>query len=255
VTSKPRSAIALTFIGALALGLFVLLVALGTWQIERRAWKHALIRQVEARVHAAPVPALGPREWRGITAENRAYLRVNVQGRFLNNLETYVQAATVLGSGYWVLTPLRTEKGYIVLINRGFVAPDKRKVHGRIAGRVTITGLLRITEKDGGFLRRNDPQANRWYSRDVQAIAAKRSLSNAAPYFIDAEASDTKDAPVGGLTVVTFSDSHMAYALTWYSLALIVLGGGAFFAREEWRILMKKSTARRLNNSSKSPAN
>ena len=44
-----------------------------------------------------------------------------------------------------------------------------------------------MTEPGGGFLRRNDPAAGRWHSRDVRAIAAARGLDEVAPYFIDAE--------------------------------------------------------------------
>ncbi len=95
--------------------------------------------------------------------------------------------------------------------------------------RYTVTGLLRITEPGGGFLRHNDPAAERWYSRDVQAIAAARGLADVAPYFIDAEraAAGARDGPPGpgpGLTVLAFPNSHLVYAITWYALALMVAG-------------------------------
>ncbi|MGK2910042.1 MAG: SURF1 family protein [Sphingobium sp.] len=226
----------------LALLLFAALVALGTWQVERRAWKHALIAQVDARIHARPVPAPGPAAWRGITSESDAYRRVTARGTFLNDRETFVQASTALGSGYWVMTPLRATEGFTVLVNRGFVPPDRRRDHNRIAGAVTVTGLLRITEPKGGFLRSNDAGADRWYSRDVAAIGAKRGLRDVAPYFIDADASDKGDrSPMGGLTVVSFPDNHLAYALTWYGLALMVLGGAFIVGREEWRIRARAS--------------
>jgi surfeit locus 1 family protein len=54
--------------------------------------------------------------------------------------------------------------------------------------RIALTGLLRIGEPGGGFLRRNDPANDRWYSRDVQALAAARGLRDAAPFFVDAKA-------------------------------------------------------------------
>ena len=82
------------------------LVALGLWQLERRAWKLALIAQVERRLSAAPVAAPGPRAWPRIGRDD-AYRRVTVRGTFMQDRETLVQAATALGRGYWVMTPLR----------------------------------------------------------------------------------------------------------------------------------------------------
>jgi surfeit locus 1 family protein len=91
---------------------------------------------------------------------------------------------------------------------------------------VSVTGLLRMPEPGGAFLRRNEPSADRWYSRDVEAIAAARKLGPVAPYFIDADrsAADAGDpaAPVGGLTVIAFPNNHLIYAITWYTLALMI---------------------------------
>ncbi|HEY4250983.1 MAG TPA: SURF1 family protein [Roseomonas sp.] len=204
--------------------------ALGVWQIERRAWKHALIAQVEARIHAAPVAAP-----EAAGAED-AYRHVRVTGHFLNRRETLVQAVTDRGRGFWVVTPLVTEDGRTILVNRGFVPPARRapdsRAEGRPTGVATVTGLLRPTEPGGGFLRSNDPGADRWYSRDVDAIAAARGLI-AAPYFIDADATPNAGGwPIGGLTVVRFRDSHLIYALTWFALAAMLAGwvGYALYA-------------------------
>ena len=93
------------------------------------------------------------------------------------------------------------------------------------------------TEPAGGFLRDNDPAANRWHSRDVAAIAAARGLpaDRVAPYFVDAEATPDGQWPVGGLTVLRFSDNHLVYAITWYVLALMVAAAGLFVLRSARR--------------------
>ncbi|MET0638632.1 MAG: SURF1 family cytochrome oxidase biogenesis protein, partial [Hyphomicrobium sp.] len=100
----------------------------------------------------------------------------------------------------------------------------------------TVTGLLRITEPKGGFLRTNDISAERWFSRDVDAIAIKRGLDDYAPYFIDADATPNAGGyPIGGLTVIRFSNNHLVYALTWFALALMVAVGSVRFLLEELR--------------------
>jgi surfeit locus 1 family protein len=238
--ARPRSLGWLAPLGILALLAFVGLVALGNWQVARRAWKLDLIARVESRVHAPPAAAPGPPDWPNVTAALDEYRRLRISGAYLNDKATLVQAATSLGAGFWVVTPMRTDQGFLVLINRGFVPGDSRADVGqagsRIEGEATVTGLMRMTEPKGGFLRANDPAGDRWYSRDVPAIAAARGLANVAPYFVDADATPNPGGlPVGGLTVITFPNSHLVYAITWYALALMLAGGASYVAREEWR--------------------
>ena len=157
----------------------MLFTGLGVWQVERRGWKLALIAAVEARVHAAPAPAPGPADWPDLTAEADAYRHVGTAGVLLHDRTTLVQAVTELGGGYWVLTPLRSDAGFTVLINRGFVpleqADPATRPGSEPSGHVALTGLLRVTEPGGAFLRSNDPASDRWFSRDVAAIAGVAS--------------------------------------------------------------------------------
>ncbi|MEN3346957.1 MAG: surfeit locus 1 family protein [Bradyrhizobium sp.] len=205
----------------------VLLTALGVWQIERRTWKLALIDRVEQRMQAAPAPLPARSSWPAVTAARDEYRRVTVSGTFQNSDETLVQAVTNEGPGFWVLTPLRQIDGTTVLVNRGFVPPERRdpatRRNSEPQGPISITGLLRISEPKGAFLRDNDATADRWYSRDVAAIAAHHGLSDVAPFFIDADAAQGLGGyPVGGLTVVRFPNNHLIYALTWFALAIML---------------------------------
>lgn len=213
---KRRLLVALCLVGTL------LFTALGVWQVERRAWKLDLIARVDARVHAPPAP---------LQSIEPEYRHVRVAGTFVHDKETLVEALTELGPGYWVLTPLRTADRTI-LINRGFI-PSTRPPHTPPSGRVTVTGLVRLTEPHGRFLRANKPAENRWYSRDVAAIAATRGIGPVAPFFIDADAGGPGAYPVGGLTVVTFRNAHLVYALTWFGLAGLSLFGLVLLRREK----------------------
>lgn len=217
-----------SYIGFRAFLLFAALVftALGTWQVQRLFWKLDLIARVDARIHAAPVAPPLSTEWASLKPEDQEYRHVTVRGTFDHGSETLVQAVTELGPGFWVLTPLRMADGQSILINRGFVPPDRRapntRSEGQTAGETTVTGLLRISEPGGAFLRSNNPAAGNWYSRDVAAIGSDKGLTNLVPFFIDADATANPGGyPVGGLTVVQFRNSHLVYLLTWYSLAIM----------------------------------
>ena len=234
---RPRP-LARPVIAALALLLFALFVGLGSWQVQRLGWKLALIDRVEQRVGAPATSAPGPEHWSQVNAADDEYRHVQVTGTWLDEAETLVQASTTLGAGFWVLTPLRQADGSVVLVNRGFVPPERTAHNAGGTAPATITGLLRITEPGGGFLRSNDPSANRWYSRDVQAIAAARGLPKTAPYFVDADAGPRSDtSPVGGLTVISFHNNHLVYAITWYTLALMT-------AWAAWRVMREDHSER-----------
>lgn len=215
--------------------LTMVFAGLGIWQVQRLYWKLDLIERVEARVSAQPVPAPTPPDWPTVNAESAEYRHVELSGRYLDAPETLTMAVTERGPGFWVLAPFHTTSGFTILVNRGFVpdqqrAPEDRRPAGDAETRVI--GLLRLTEPGGGFLRSNDPQADRWYSRDVAAIAASRSLGQVAPYFVDADAaSEPGPLPQGGMTQINFRNSHLVYALTWFCLALMSAAAGVYLVR------------------------
>jgi surfeit locus 1 family protein len=224
--------------------LFAGFMGLGAWQLERLQWKLDLIARVDARIHATAVAPPRPGSWAQVSRTGDEYRRVRVRGRFDNSRETLVQAVTEAGPGFWVMTPLRTDAGYDVLVNRGFVPKDRADPATRRAGlpsgETTVTGLLRISEPHGGFLRANRPAQGRWYSRDTAAIAHARGLSEAAPYFIDADATPNPGGwPRGGLTVVSFRNSHLVYAFTWFGMAAMTALWGA------WPLIEARRSRRR----------
>ena len=227
---RPRHAA----LALIALVLIAVFSFLGNWQLERKEWKQVLIQAVEQRAHAPAQRAPEREHWASVSKSNDEYRHVVVRGRFLQNKPALVVAATELGSGYWVLTPFQRRDGSVVFINRGYIGQGMTPARPP-EGEVEVSGLLRISEPEGSPLRANDPGADRWYSRDIEAIALARGLV-AAPYFIDAAqgapgsrqvepatASDADNVPVGGLTVIQFHDNHLVYALTWYALAAMVV--------------------------------
>jgi surfeit locus 1 family protein len=225
---------------------FAALVVLGTWQVERKAWKETLIATLDERL-AAPPMALPPlADWAKLDADDE-YRRVKFSATFDNGKEALVYASAsafrpdVAGTGYWVFTPAHLGDGATVMVNRGFV-PDTRKdpatrAAGQMTGPIEIVGVLRFADARHWFSPNDEPARNIWYSRDPLAIAAAKSIGKVAPFYIEQEA----PAPSGGLPqpgklVVQLRDPHLGYALTWYGLALALVA--VFFA---WA---RSSTAR-----------
>jgi len=205
----PRGATAITLIG------LALLVSLGVWQLHRLDWKEALLARIEARLEAPakPLPAeiADPDRWE--------YAGVELTGRFLHSSELYLAR----GRGWQVITPLAREAGPPVLVVRGFVPerkkpPDARE-EGLVEGKITITGIARLPEEPGMFVAENQPQENRWFWRDLDAMAAAAGLERAAPVFVEAREDAPGGWPRGGVTRLDIPNRHLGYAITWFALA------------------------------------
>jgi len=230
----PRLII-VTLIAAIGIAGFT---SLGIWQVKRLHWKLDLIERVDSRIHAEPAPAPGPEAWPTINAEDDEYTRVTLTGRFLNDEAVMIYTPSDYGPADYVLTPFERDDGTIVMVNRGVVPLERAQAgdFARIEGETTVTGLLRMSEDKGWlFSRDNNPDEQLWYRRDIGSITAAKGFERAAPYFVDAEKTNTGGWPRGGQTVVSFRNSHLSYALTWFALGVLVLSGYALILRQELR--------------------
>ena len=223
-SGRPRRRIA-TFITLTVA--FLILIGLGTWQVERLHWKEGLIAEIEARRTAPPISI---DQVAAIVAEGRDvdYRAISVTGRFDHTKERYFLATRDGEPGFYVYTPLSAADGRIVFVNRGFVPdelkdPAKRK-QGQIEGDVAIVGLARakLTQKPSFMVPDNDPAKNLFFWKDMDAMASSAGIDKALvlPFFIDAgAASNPGGYPVGGVTQIDLPNNHLSYAVTWYGLA------------------------------------
>ena len=225
--------------GVFVLAALAVLIGLGVWQLERLQWKNALIAQIAARTTAPPAPLPRESEWKNIGAGDE-YRRVTAIGTFRHDREALLYTVEPKerrpgGPGYLVLTPLALAGGSIVIVNRGFVPLDRKdqatRRQGQVAGRATVTGLLRLPEEKRWFAPANDPGKGAWYRRDPAEIAAALGLTRAAPFVIDADAAPNPGGlPTGGRTHLAFPNNHLQYAFTWFGLALALFGVFTAFA-------------------------
>jgi surfeit locus 1 family protein len=228
-SSGILSATAFTVVG------IALLIGLGVWQVQRKAWKENLIATVSMRASQAP-EALPPRDgWGRLTPEANEYSRVAFSAEFLEGQEAYAYTAgsslraDVEGQGFWVFAPARLAGGSVVLINRGFVPTDRKdpatRAQGTPRGSVDIVGYMRWPEARGLFTPADDIKNNVWYVRDPKAMAEAHKWTVAVPFYIDQEL----PVPPGGLPKpgkieVKMPNNHLGYALTWFGLALALIG-------------------------------
>jgi surfeit locus 1 family protein len=210
-----------------SLPVLVVLLGLGSWQIERLFWKLDLIAQRQAALTAAPVPAPGTLE----EARGMEFRHVIAEGTFLHDKEIFLGATSEAGRmGYQVLTPLQETVGRLIFVNRGFIPSELKdpatRLDGQIQGKVRIQGLLRLapTGKPVWFLPANRPDLNYWLWVDLPAMAAADKLDGVASFYIDADATPNPGGwPKGGVTRLELRNDHLQYAITWFSLAVALI--------------------------------
>lgn len=234
--------------GLVALAAFAVLLSLGFWQLERRAWKEDLVARIQARAFAEAGAIVPEADWPRWQASADEFRRVGLTGTFLHAFETpiYGLAPGERGAprqGYYLFTPLRLADGAIVVVNRGFVPLELKESSTRPesqpAGPVSVTGLVRAPEARGWFVPENDPAQNRWFSRDPKTIASARGLDRVAPFYVEADATPNPGGwPKGGQTRLALPNNHLQYALTWFGIALMLV---AVFAAFAWRRLTAAS--------------
>lgn len=212
---------------------FMILIGLGTWQVERLHWKQDLLATIAARTHAQPL-SLNEIELQYGRTGDVDYTPVVATGEFMHDAERHFFATWQGASGYYVYTPLRLEIGRVVFVNRGFVPFDQKdpntRQQGEVSGLQTVTGLARnpLSGKPSMMVPDNDPDKNIFYWKDLRAMAILSDLDvdrGVLPFFIDADARPNPGGlPRGGVTMIDLPNSHLQYAITWYGLAAALAG-------------------------------
>ena len=222
------------------------LVGLGMWQLRRLAWKEALLARIEARAKAPP-QALPPRaQWAALDPDAYEFRHVAATGTYDNAAETLILRASAEGPGYHVLTPLRVNGWGTVLVDRGFVPEALRDPALRHAseprGPVAVSGLMRAPEPRNLFTPTDDLARGQFFTRDPAAIAAYRGLADAAPFTIDVDPGATSPGgwPKPVVAALNIPNNHLSYALTWFGLAVGLLG---VFVAYAWSRLRPASGA------------
>jgi surfeit locus 1 family protein len=189
-----------------------ILLALGIWQVQRLAWKTAILERIETRLAADPVPlpaAPSPGE--------DQYLRVRESGT-IGGPELHVYtSAPPRGVGYRVIAAFDLADGRRILLDRGFV-PIEEKDEARLAGPVTVEGALLWPQETDYFTSQPDRAKNIWLARDVDLMA---EALGTAPVLLVTEASDDPAAPMPLPVTVNIPNDHLQYAITWFALALV----------------------------------
>lgn len=229
-----------------ALLIVTLFVGLGVWQLQRRDETHALIAALNERLAAAPVPLPDTSQWHALTAEKDEFRRVSFAATYQSRLDAMVYSSgtatrdDVSGPGTWAFIPARLSNGETVAVDAGFVPNtmmDRGQQDRAVAQLITnkpvmLIGYLRFPVAAGLFTPNVERAKRLWFTRDHLAMAQALGWDRVAPFYIDLEA----PVPPGGIPKpgplqVHLPDNHIKYAITWFSLAGLVLVAFAIWLR------------------------
>jgi surfeit locus 1 family protein len=224
----------LTIVGAVVLG------ALGAWQLERMGEKHAYIDRLQQQAAGAPAPMPPSADWAKLDPAALDLTHVVARGSYIDGIagvRTTIAAGPpgsrqLSGFGRWIFQAFKLEDGGVILVNRGFVPEGRLGQIGPASGPDTINGFLRAPEARNSFTPQDLPAIREFYTRDPAAIAASLGQPPAPFYLEAAREGDGMTPPAGvdvGELIGRIPDNHLQYALTWFGLALTLLGVFAAF--------------------------
>ncbi len=219
------------FPAALTLVMLAVLIMLGTWQVERLAWKSDLLTRIEARRTADAVAISSRADIAELTREKHDFHRAVLSGRFGDEVVFWFtqieNQPTGLSrnekAGYHMLVPFYLKDGSAVLVDRGFIpqrlidipAPPPPQ------GEMNFEIVLRWPDGRGLFDNVDDPTRNLFYVRDPKAIGAHWQLD--LPAMLGEAAIANDSWPRGGQTRFSMSNNHLQYAVTWFGLAIVLV--------------------------------
>ncbi len=210
-----------------------ILIKLGLWQLERKADKEALVTRIEQRAGAVPhvvtvQELIDSKE----TLDALDYTPVTLKGSFVAGYDAQVftnidePSVKFNGPGYDILSLFVSSEGGYVLVNRGFVPPEKRNSVATTSEPIIITGLIRKPERRSYVDVADRPERKEFAIREPKAIIAGLGIVDFKPiidkFYIDLRT----PVPTGGLpqpykTQINITNNHLQYVVTWWGFALV----------------------------------
>ncbi len=231
-----------------SLPVLVLCLGLSAWQMERREWKMAILATIARNQASAPVSLDELVKGDPLAHE---YGKAKISGTFLHDKEFHLAARSMKNAvGIQVVTPVRTDDGRVVLYDRGWVPSEKKdpasRAAGQATGKVDLIGVVRRAQVQRQFAPDNAPDKNVWFHVDVPLM---RRMAGGTPdpkldtFFLEADAAPNPGGlPIGGQTRLEIPNDHLQYAITWFGIALALIGVYLAFHWENGRLSINGRT-------------
>lgn len=218
--------------GLLCGPVFFILVGLGTWQINRLAWKEAILASIAQAERAPPVP---------LPAAPSPFEKVFVTGTpdarslslFGDDVRTTATGDTVNGGE--LLTVLRRPAARPILVDLGWIPYDD---FGRatLPPTLSVSGFAQAPERANTFTPKDDPADHQFYLLNPARIGPQLGVSDLAPLVLVAMgAPPARGWPEPAANLPRPPNEHLQYALTWFGLAGVLLAQFLYWSFKVFR--------------------
>ena len=208
--------------GLTTAAMIALTLALGVWQVQRLAWKTALLAEIDRGEAAPAIP---------LPANPRPFTKVLVSGTLRQDLGALygIEVRTTLSGpvlGAFLLNPLERPGADPIIVDRGWVPTGAP--HDATPVPATVEGYIRAPEHPIRFAPADEPANRRFYTLDPAVIGAALGLREVAPFTLIALGTvPPGTVPEPAQALPRPPNNHFVYAVTWFGMAgvLVVMFG------------------------------
>ena len=216
---KPKLVPLISF--ALAL---MILLSLSSWQVKRLIWKTNLIEQRVSSFEGEPTKLSDIKK-----PEENEFKKVYVEGKLLNEFEFFQPALSKNGNnGFHVIVPLELNNQELILFDTGWIPLKKRDKSKRLENienlKKTFNAVIRLPGRKGYFQPDNDSIKNFWFFIEPELMEQTISKSLEKKFYLEASDNGPNGFPLGNQTRIYLRNNHLQYAITWFLIALSLIG-------------------------------
>ena len=223
----------------------LVLISLGSWQVQRLAEKTDIIADFSARTSATPQDLPDA----NLDLAELDFQRISTSGVFRHDREVFLTGRTYEGNaGFHVITPFEAQDGKMILVNRGWVSEAYREPETRqfsmTSGITELNAIIRRPQRKGYFVPENEPDNGFWFTLKPDEIAAFLQADDMiTSYYVDAiREGEVITLPIAAEIKINIPNAHLNYALTWYGLALSLIGVYAAYHISNGRLSFGRKT-------------
>ena len=218
-TFKPKFVPLVSFVIAL-----LILLSLSLWQVKRLVWKTNLIEQRVSNFEGEPKNLFDIKK-----PNENEFKKVFIEGQLLNNLEFFMPALSKNGNnGFHIIVPMEVEKKKLILFDTGWVPLAKKEKNKRLNNLIKekkiFTAVIRLPGRKGYFQPDNDNIKNFWFFVEPKLMEETISMKLEDRFYLEAVDNGPNGYPLGNQTRIYLRNNHLQYAITWFLIALSLVG-------------------------------